>query len=319
MKKNLLIFVVAIMALSLIFAVGCSEDGDNNENGKSKGKWIQKANYPGTAVTNPIAFSINGKIYVGMGGTGYDYKHDFWEYNPTTDKWTQKKSSPSAKEYNGTMYEYRNLCHFVSNNKGYVIAYNGYDGDCLWEYNALNDTWTEKMKCPVPPNTACFAVGNYAYVICYERCYKYNIETDEWTRLPDEDYRYRLTKPVLTSDNNYAYCLSSYIGNTFWIYDPKSNEWAQRADYPERSYGDIVVPTSIWVHNNYVYAGMGYSNDIRSIGTVNDIYRYDSKTNAWEFATTFPGSQRAGQFSIVCNGKIYVGLGGFLDFWEYQP
>ena len=62
--------------------------------------WAQKANFPGTADSSArcgaFAFVINGKGYVGGGITNAGYTNSFFEYDPATDSWTQKKQFPGT-------------------------------------------------------------------------------------------------------------------------------------------------------------------------------------------------------------------------------
>lgn len=63
---------------------------DPNAGTDGKGTWSQKTNFPGTARWQAVGMSIGAYGYVGLG----DNRSDFYEYNPTTNTWTQKASSP---------------------------------------------------------------------------------------------------------------------------------------------------------------------------------------------------------------------------------
>ena len=51
--------------------------------------WTQKANFPFIR-EGAVSFSIGTLGYLGTGEQGSVYKKDFWEYNPSTNAWTQK-------------------------------------------------------------------------------------------------------------------------------------------------------------------------------------------------------------------------------------
>lgn len=63
----------------------------------SQKKWTKKADFPGIPRTVFVMVQANNKVYVG-GGTEYTVGRpgyattlkDWWEYDPATDKWTQK-------------------------------------------------------------------------------------------------------------------------------------------------------------------------------------------------------------------------------------
>ncbi|SOD95842.1 Kelch repeat-containing protein [Spirosoma fluviale] len=61
--------------------------------------WTRKNDFPGKPRILPISFSINGYGYCGSGyqrGNPYQHFRDFWQYNPTNDKWTQIEDYPGV-------------------------------------------------------------------------------------------------------------------------------------------------------------------------------------------------------------------------------
>ncbi|MCY7409984.1 MAG: hypothetical protein LH473_06910 [Chitinophagales bacterium] len=61
--------------------------------------WIQKNDFSGYGRSDAASFIINGKGYVGTGGvpTNETYAKDIWEYEPSTDSWTQKADIPVGR------------------------------------------------------------------------------------------------------------------------------------------------------------------------------------------------------------------------------
>ena len=59
--------------------------------------WIQLNDFPGEARVAGTQFSYNGKGYV-LSGDGDDHgpldEGEFWEYDPSSDSWTQLPSHP---------------------------------------------------------------------------------------------------------------------------------------------------------------------------------------------------------------------------------
>ena len=77
--------------------------------------WIQKANFGGTPRNRAVGFSIATKGYIGTGfdnGSPLPYTKDFWEYNPSTDVWTQKTDIPGT--------ERQGAVGFSVGGKGYI-------------------------------------------------------------------------------------------------------------------------------------------------------------------------------------------------------
>ena len=127
-KTGLNYLLIAVFAISAAFT-SCDnyDDGNGDGNGNESGKWIQKKNYPGAASSYAVAFAANGKIYVGN-------QNDFFEYDPATDKWTEKRFFPMAAQ-----------CHFAVNDLLYIINNSG----TMSQYNPSTDTWTEKAAFPI--------------------------------------------------------------------------------------------------------------------------------------------------------------------------
>lgn len=103
--------------------------------------------------------------------------------------------------------------------------------------------------------------------------------------------------------------------NGVWEYDPATNAYTQKADYPGASIqGNITFSIG-----SKGYVGMGVTS-----AYTNDFYEYDPATNTWTAKASFPGAARANAFTFSINGKGYMGAGHsnsglYNDFWEYNP
>lgn len=106
--------------------------------------WKQVAAFPGVARTDAVAFVAAGKGYVGTGFDGIKttennngYKKDFFQYDPTTNKWK------AVADFGGVARQYASA--FSVGDKGYVGL--GYNASGLYqdfyEYNPTTDAWTE--------------------------------------------------------------------------------------------------------------------------------------------------------------------------------
>ncbi len=62
---------------------------------------------------NAVAFTSGGKGYVATGGKG-SAGSDTWEYDPTTDRWTEKTAFEGSSRYNAVA--------FTLKDKGYVVT-----------------------------------------------------------------------------------------------------------------------------------------------------------------------------------------------------
>ena len=105
--------------------------------------------------------NIGTKGYFGLGVnyTSTSFYHDFWEWDQTTNSWTQKATYPGGG--------CRSLIGFAIGTKFYVGAgldanANGVDYDDFWEWDQGTNTWTQKANFPGGARCSCvsFSVGN---------------------------------------------------------------------------------------------------------------------------------------------------------------
>ncbi|MFM7824182.1 MAG: T9SS type A sorting domain-containing protein, partial [Bacteroidota bacterium] len=140
--------------------------------------------FPGGTRQAAVAFSINNKGYVCTGmGFGLSY-NDLWEYDATSNAWTQKSNMPTM----GRHY----ACGFSVGNKAYIgtgiMPGAGLMSD-FWEWDAITDTWTAKTNVPgfARVEASAFSLGGFGYLgmgsgfgSYYADFYQYNPTTDTW-------------------------------------------------------------------------------------------------------------------------------------------
>lgn len=126
-------------------------------------KWTRKADYPGQAAEYVRGFTINGKAYMGTGfgrrldlpGDNLPQNNDFWEYDPTADKWTRKADFAGV--------ERENVIAFELNGAGYMGlgTNNAYDQNYkdFYRYDAAADKWTRVADYP---GTGSFGIAAFA-------------------------------------------------------------------------------------------------------------------------------------------------------------
>lgn len=114
--------------------------------------WTQKSSVASPHRFDGTGFALNGKGYIGLGinqdaqGAGTVDLNDWWEYDPTLDRWTQKGNfAGNSRDGAGG---------FAIDGKGYVVS--GYHsagqtgewGRTVWQYDPTSDQWAEKAKFP---------------------------------------------------------------------------------------------------------------------------------------------------------------------------
>jgi N-acetylneuraminic acid mutarotase len=107
--------------------------------------------------------------------------------------------------------------------------------------------------------------------------------------------------------------VSDILFDDWFEYDPGSDSWAQKANFP----GGPRMHATAFTIANKIYVGTG-----RDVFTnlYNDFYCYDPATNTWSNIAPFPGAARRGAVSFVLNGNGYVGTGSYhSNFYRYDP
>jgi len=247
--------------------------------------WTQKADYAGGTISSAagVGFSIGNRGYI---GTGIDAGRFFWEYDPQTDEWTQKA------DFGGGSRTYS--VGFSINGKGYIgTGSGGMSGSKdFWEYDTINDTWTRKADFPGEARHGAvgFSIGEKGYIGTGETGY-------------------------ISGDVYYP----SYFKD-FWEYDPQTDEWTQKADFPgEARHGAVgfSIGEKGYIGTGSYWNYSGYSVRFR------DFWEYDPNTDTWSQKANFAGSScsGAGGFSISDKGYIGTGYSGSYrkDLWEYDP
>jgi hypothetical protein len=104
--------------------------------------------------------------------------------------------------------------------------------------------------------------------------------------------------------------------NDFWEYNPSTDIWIQKANYPGA--GRIgLVGFSI---GNKGYVGGGATGT----SMAQDFWEYDPNTNSWTQKANLPAGKRCYSFSFSIGTKGYIGAGWDAsytptsDFWEYD-
>ena len=291
--------------------------------------WIQKANFDGIARHRTVGIAIENKAYIGLGhynGGGLNVLfNDWWEYDPSTNAWTQKSDYLGGYCYDAT--------GFTINNLGYVgTGRTSVNGSVLvqdfFKYNPITNLWT-----PIAPFTGTgrrgalsFVINDNAFVGTGETnfgrtssFYKYDPTIDTWSQISDLAGASR-TSSVGFSIGEFGYVgtgdLTSGPSNDFWQYDPSLDVWTEKTN---------VGPSIRQEASGFELDGKGYI--LTGINTFTDenfqdMWEYDPIIDAWIQVSDFQGTSRRYLTSIVLNGYVYGGLGtngvNFSDWWVYD-
>lgn len=299
---------------------------------KSDGNtWAQKTDFGGTARYGGAGFSIAGKGYIGLGFDGSSYRDDFWEYDPTTDSWTQKASYPPGGRHSSSGYS----ISMAINNRGYVgtgLNQFGVWND-FWEFDPVANTWTQKANFPPGLRYAAtgFSIGNKGYLGLgtetgsgpfHNDIWEYDQGTDTWTQKANFGGAVRSGavgfsiggKGYIGAGSNVA--IGQYY-NDFWEFDPVADAWTQKASLPAAGRLGAVG----FAMNGKGYIATGANFILNQF--YNDVWEYDPANDTWTQVTDFAGTARWGAIAFAIGNKGYIGTGNSgpykKDLWEYSP
>lgn len=191
------------------------------------GSWIQTNNFPGSYGTFSFSFKINDKLYI----INEQENLNVWEFNSTTNTWTQKGNIPDDLKAKIFVRYFLRTTTFSINGKGYVIA----EDKSVWEYTPELDTWIRKNDFPGQArfNSSTFSLNNKAYVLGgshtdhtpYDENWVYDYFSDTWDRGTDipSNSNYDAINFVLNNEIYFGGGTTStwYINlDNFYKYDP---------------------------------------------------------------------------------------------------
>ena len=221
-----------------------------------------------------IAFAVGGKGYFGTGLAAGIRVKDFWEFNTATKLWTQKADFPGGNR-NGAV-------GFSIGGKGYAGAGIGNDSHLhndFWEYDPANDHWTAKANITTTRSGATgLGTATKGYVGLGVN-YIYPLGGD----------------PIIVSLKD------------FWEYDPPTNHWTKKADYP----GIGRYAATGFVLNDSPVIGTGTYTDPSHVQK--DCYQYSTTGNTWTKIADYSGgaTSDATGFAIGNYGYILRQAGQF--------
>lgn len=290
--------------------------------------WIQRPSFGGAARGGAVSFSINGKGYIGTGGTNTNPSiiyQDFWEWDPVKNTWTRKA------DFGGGVRDA--AVGFSIGTKGYIgtgiYAYPPYNptlkSNDFWEWDQSADTWTQKADFPGSARSLAvgFSIGNKGYIASGDDLsndfWEWDQTTDTWTQKASLPVG-RDAASAFTIGNKGYIVFGGNLSESvqLWEWDQSTDTWTQKASFPGAP-RHAAVAFSIGTKG---YVGTGCTS---WPNFTHDFWEWDQTTDTWTQKTNFGGTARMGSVAFSINGKGYVGTGGdtppnaYRDFWEFDP
>ncbi len=181
-----------------------------------------------------------------------------------------------------------------------------------------------------------FSIGDYGYVgtgedsmnVSKKDLWRYDPDANSWSQMAN--------LPGVERRNAVAFVIdeigyvgtgidsaSSWVGTLlfdFWAYDPSSNSWTAKANYPGGSgFGVYYAAAFSAGGKGYVTCGKMGSNWYAS-----DLWEYDPTLDNWTPKAPFPAGVRYGLSALSIDDLGYVGFGidqdlYRRDWWQYNP
>lgn len=256
--------------------------------------WTQIADIPGGRRRNAVAFTIGDFAYVGTGmdsvvatAPGASTLSDFWQFDPSTNTWTQKANYPGAFG-NGIYF----ATGFAIDSKGYICCGkrgpNNYTNQ-LWEYKPSLDQWTQLPPFPggVRYQLASFVIDYKAYVgfgtdqDLYRRdLWEFDATTNQWTAKADFPGSERSSTTTFTIGQRGFVTLGANGGflDDLWEYNPFTDNWSVKASYggsPRKNAVAFVVNGKAYVGTGKGYSGKKMSMHEYTPGSVLGIDQHE--------------------------------------------
>ncbi|MFM6934628.1 MAG: kelch repeat-containing protein [Flavobacteriales bacterium] len=204
----------------------------------------------------------------------------------------------------------------------------------LTQYN----TWTKKADfiAGKRERAVAFSIGDFGYVstgidtaeTLLKDLWQYNPATDTWQQKADLPGAAR-RDAVAFSVNGKGY-VGTGIDNTnallgtklkdLWEYNPLTNTWIQKADFPGSGGNGIYFATAFSVENKGYICGGKWGPSLYS----SQLWEYKPSSDQWIQRANFPAGVRYQLSSFTIGNQAYVGLGANQDtykkdFYRYNP
>ena len=311
-EKRFYQFSSLLVVLFLVTLISCKKDSDPTPTTKLTDRW-EKMSDVGGKRDDGFNFAANGKGYVGAGSLS---QKDFWEYDPTSNVWTQKQ------DFKGEARVYSTS--FGVGSKGYVIGGFGFGNNShkdVWEYDPTSNNWTQKNDFNSGERFAAvsFTIGSKGYVGTGGIISSSTVLKDFWEYHPSNDsWTKKANLPGEPRERAFAFAIgqNGYIGGgtgvggtgsqrTFYEYNVSIDQWISKSELPQEF--------STQIPNAFVSSSKGYvSGD-----SGKQLWQFDPATNAWTRKADPPTQVIGVGYTIGNYG--YLGDSYEKNFYRYTP
>ncbi|MDN4165877.1 hypothetical protein QWY31_10200 [Cytophagales bacterium LB-30] len=221
--------------------------------------WSMIGEFPGGPRYGAVTFVINNEAYIGLGALGYWNKvfyTDFYKYKPSNNSWIKLNDFP----YEGRVYSVST----ADATKGLITLGGTQSGDYYledtnesFEYNPINDSWSQQADSPIFSNYSCmFSDGVNIYLSVNGDFYKYN--NQNWELILSTSYN--VNQAFYIQEKLYIVA-QTYDGGRIFELNLETSYQRLIANYG--IYGNLIAPSS-----NKAYF-------IQNYNSINETWEYD--------------------------------------------
>jgi len=264
------------------------------------------------------AFVLQGKGFVFGGSDSLNHTlNDLWMFDPTSNTWTQKASLD-------TLQKRRNAFAFSLGDSVGIVAGGASDStnfyilSSVYGYNYAANAWSTKTSMPanvlrataVSCNGKGYVIGGSDGFNPMSAIYEYdgnlnlwNVKTSMVPQPPGSSGGRDFPASFVVENKIYFGTGKddSYYDNHFWVYDPVTDSWQQKADF----LGGRRMGCVAFALGNTGVIGLGTDG-----GNKIDLYGYDATNDVWNFLANYPNSSGLkNACAFVINGDAYIATG----------
>jgi hypothetical protein len=281
------------------------------------GLWVRKADFLGNNRSGVSTFANATTGFVTLGGAGdFTYK-DTWQYQHTRDIWDVQNAFPGIPRFGAVS--------FTIGKKAYIVTgfayYSGKINDC-WEFDTERFVWTKKADFPGRNRKEAvgFAINNKGYVTTGYLDYfepaildmwEYDPEADKWQQKADIPFASRKGAAGFSIGNKGYVGLGSHISggseaglNDFWEYEPATDKWTRKADFPE--YITLAYTSFVLNQSGYILNGN------------RECWQYNPAADKWIEKASLP-AETGEPASFVVQDQAFILLPYAGHLYQFKP
>lgn len=219
-------------------------------------QWTQLEDFPGGGRSFGIGFTLNNKIYYGLGEGENQIFTDFWEFNPKIKTWVRLNDFPENIK--------TTAIYFSLNNVGYVIGGNGFPlGRAVWRYDIDSDFWTKMGNTNSHVNRLDGGIGffqhkNEGYLIYSSTMLKFDPNHEGFLK---EEASFSLGNSN-GEDWMFSFIIDDmlYIGRgSYYAEDQGYNLWKFNFESKELTQKESFLGEGRSLENSFSYNGLGFA------------------------------------------------------------